>query len=123
MAGGERKTHGRGQRLDPELRRQLAEAERTGTDVQAVFVMRSPDAEPVAPEAAEVMARELIASAEHQTGHKPSDLNVFRNLSSFVVQGPASLVRHLADDERIESAMPNRRPGSLRIPPPPKRRR
>ena len=123
MAGGAEKTGGKGKRLDPELRRQMEEAARAGTDVQAVFVMRSPEAEPVEPEAAEAMAHELISRAQQQTGHKPSDVNVFRNLSSFVLQGPPALVRQLADDDRIESARPNRRPGSMRIEPPPRKRR
>ena len=123
MREGGHKGRSKGRGMNPELRRQLAEAERTGTEAQAVFVMRPREAEPLPPEEAESLANDLIARAEASTGHKRSDLHVFRNLSSFVVQGPAELLRQLAEDEQVESAMPNRPSGSMRIEPPaPKRR-
>jgi hypothetical protein len=128
MAGNRRKGRGKGGSREleqplrggnPELEAQLSRAERAGTPVQAVFVLRGPTPDrPLAPDEAEALAQEVVARAERETGQKSADLNVFRNLSSFVVEGPPELLRRVASDESVESAMPNRAPGSMRIDPP-----
>ena len=101
-------------RIDPELLRQLDEAESgegaAKDRVQAVFVLsdveRSPDS--VTPESTQAAVDRIVARLGKRGGQRIQRINVFKNLGSFVVQAPAGVVRSLLDDPEIGSARANR---------------
>lgn len=106
-------------RVDPELLRQLEEAEKSartdgrGPEVQAVFTLGGPDAsvDVLSREETDRVVRALVERARAASGTAPSDMNVFPNLGAFVVVAPPEFVRAVADQEGVLTAAPNRRAG------------
>lgn len=103
--------------IDPELVRQLAGTAEDET-IEVVFRLR-PGHGAVAPEPAETerLTKELVTRAERRSGCHDHDVNVFRNMGSFVVSAPKLFVEHLIGQPEIASAVANRQPGSGMIPP------
>jgi hypothetical protein len=97
-------------RANAELLRQLAAAEKDGSPVQAVFLLEGPSGEKsfLDPEQTQETVTRLIAAAEKKAGEPVRALNVFRNLSSFVVEASPRLVRELLAQKGIRSATANR---------------
>jgi len=100
--------------VDPELLRQMAAAERHGAgaaggEVQAVLFLTSP-AGAGAEKPARVTARvkRLLGRVQRVSHERPSDVNVFGNLGSFVVQASPAFVRALIAQPEIRSARANR---------------
>jgi hypothetical protein len=102
---------------NPELERQLRDAEPGNKPVQAIVVLR-PDSEGKTA----LVVKDVLDRVERRTGEKTRALNVFPNLRSFVVEAPPQFLRELLEQSEIQSAMPNRPPGSAFIPPVRKRR-
>ena len=105
---------------DPELLRQLQEAEAIEEDVQVVFSLRFPSAgkKTLSPDETEGLTRSILKRVEKEFGCPCRDLNIFRNLGQFVVQAPAGFLRMLMAQEEIASAVANRQPrGGIFIPP------
>jgi hypothetical protein len=104
----------RSRQVDPELLRQIAAAERrragaAGEEVQAVLFL-TPPTEAGAEKPASVIARvkRLLGRVQRARHERPSDVNVFGNLGSFVVQASPAFVRALIEQPEIRSARANR---------------
>jgi len=104
---------------DPELLRQLKAADAIEEEVQAVFVLRPPQSAQkfLTPEETERVTRSVVERAERESGSQPRDLNIFRNTGSFVIQARPSFVRKLMVQDEIASALANRQPGGMFLPP------
>ncbi len=102
---------GGSKRIDPELLRQLESAVADAGNVQAVFVLKPSDPEkPILdPEETEAVVKRVLKRVARQTGTKPDDSHVFRNLQSFVLDAPATFVRRLIEQKEIAAATANRR--------------
>lgn len=78
--------------------------------MQAVFFLDTPAPQGAVPDPGETEARvkRLVRRAESAVGESVREINVFRNLGSFVVEASPRLVRALADQDEVRSATPNR---------------
>ena len=103
-------------RADPELLRQLHEAEASKEPVEAVFVLRRPSGSVLAPDEVEHVTNQILRRVEREAGSQVRDVNVFKNMGSFVVAGEPSLLRLLLDQPEIETGIANRQPGSVGLP-------
>jgi hypothetical protein len=106
-------------KTDPELLRQLEQTASGGHEVQAVFVLRTPDSSQkvLTPDQTQAMVENLLRRLQQETGESPRDYNVFKNLGSFVVAASPTFIRRLLEQDEIASAMANRQPGGALIPP------
>ena len=95
--------------IDPELLRQLETAEADKQPVEAVFTLSPEEGTLPAPERVEQLARELVDRAQRVSGGAVEDINVFRNLASFVARADPGVVRHLLTEPGIASGVANRR--------------
>ena len=95
-------------RVDPELTRQLDEADATDAAVQVVVFLRS--GKRGGPDAVTRGATHAIESAKARSGTEPSRVNVMRNLGTVALEAPASFVRALLDETEVESALANVQP-------------
>jgi hypothetical protein len=100
-------------RADPELLRQLDEAEASKEPVEAVFILRRPSGSVLAPDEVEQVANQVLGRVQDETGSQVKDVNVFKNMGSFVVAGESLLLRRLLDQPEIEAGIANRQPGSV----------
>lgn len=97
--------------VDGELSRML-ESSDADRPVEAVFRLRPESGQVlIDPGVTEQVSREVIQRAEKASGEKTRDCNVFKNLGSFMVSAPASLIRAILDQPEIAGALANRRPG------------
>jgi len=106
----------RSRRIDPELLRQIAEAEKpasgaAGAQVQAVFFLDPASASASDPAKVEARVRKLLRRVERSSRERPAVVNVFRNLGSFVVQAPPAFLRDLIEQPEIRNARANRPAG------------
>jgi hypothetical protein len=110
-------------KIDPVLREQLLRAQTTSEEIAAVFQIRGakPGERFARPEDARQLVERILTEAEAATGLRHGALNVFTNLSSFVVTGPAPLLQKLAEQKEIAAAVANRQPQSMLIKPRSKR--
>ena len=60
------------------------------------------------PAETQAIADRLLKRVQLQVGESVRDLNVFRNVGSFVVEASPRLLRTLIDQEEVRSATPNR---------------
>lgn len=97
-------------RADPELIRQLTRAEAATEPVEAVFMLKQRGGRVPTPERVEELAETLVRRAERQTRSAVDDVNVFRNLGSFVVRAEPRIIRVLLEQPEIGSAVANRQP-------------
>jgi len=102
-------------KIDPELRRQLDQAavSKPGA-IQAVLRLRQParrSSRPPAQEAAQDVARDLLARVAEEVGAAASDydFNVFPNLGYLVLSAPAGFVERVLHQPEVASASANRR--------------
>jgi hypothetical protein len=93
-------------RVDAELGAMLE----SGSDsLEAVFRLRPAEGEVlIPPEQTERVSRALVDRAERASGEKALDMNVFRNLGSFVVSASRPLIRALLQQPEVEAAIANR---------------
>lgn len=103
--------------LDPELRRQL-DVSAEDASLGAVFTLRSgAEAAFLSPEEARTLA-ELVVERAASTAHaRPEAVQVFANVQSFAVQGPAALVRAIIAQPEVETAVANVQSGDALIGP------
>jgi hypothetical protein len=100
-------------RADPELLHQLDEAEASKEPVEAVFILRRPSGSVLAPDEVEKVTNEVLGRVQREDGSQVKDVNVFKNMGSFVVVGEPPLLRRLLDQPEIEAGIANRQPGSV----------
>jgi hypothetical protein len=103
----------RSTRVDPELLRQIGEAEKRASttanaEVQAVFFLDPAAASTSDPEEVDTRVRKLLQRVERSSHERPAVVNVFRNLGSFVVQAPPGFLRDLIEQPEIRHARANR---------------
>jgi hypothetical protein len=96
-------------KIDPELTSQLDAADPDDAPVQAVVYLRS--GSKGGPAAVSKRADQVIASATTRAGTEPSRVTVMRYLGTVAIEAPASFVRALLDEDDVESALANVRPG------------
>ena len=99
-----------GVKVDPELVRQLEEAEARDEPVEAVFNLRREDETLPSPEHVSEVTRLVIDRTKEETGLDPEDINVFQSIPSFVVRAKPRFIRFLLDQPEIASAVANRQP-------------
>jgi hypothetical protein len=96
------------------LLRQIAAAEKrragaAGGEVQAVlFLSPGPEAGPEDPAKVNARVKRLLGRVRRVSHERPSDVNVFSNLGSFVVQAPPAFLRALIEQPEVRSARANR---------------
>jgi hypothetical protein len=78
--------------------------------IEAVFQLGTEDGTVPAPHLVEELAKQLVDRAERESGAKVDDVNVFRNLASFIVRASPQIVRLLLDQPEVASAVANRQP-------------
>jgi len=100
-------------KTDPELLRQIDSVETNNDPIQAVFSLALPMKKLLDPEHVEAAANQVLERAEKESGSKPKDVNIFRNLGSFVVSADASFIRQVIDDPKIASAVANKQPKEI----------
>jgi hypothetical protein len=103
--------------IDPKLARELAGAP-AESPVEAVFTLKTPAGESYrsATSAREAMTR-MVEKASADAKVQPYRLTLFPNVQSFAVSGPPALVRKLAENAQVASAMANRQDEDLLIRP------
>jgi hypothetical protein len=106
-------------KIDPELIRQLKGAELSMEPLEAVFQLRPSTLKGTTPSGVETLTHEILGRASTNAGISANDVNVFRNLGSFVVSARAPLIQALLNAPEIASVVANRRPPneSIKIPP------
>jgi hypothetical protein len=98
--------------VDPDLLRQLTEAESRGgagvAEVQAVFMLEPGQGSGADPQKVEARVQRVVRRVERTTGERPATVHVFRNLDAFVVQASPGFLRGLLDQPEIRHARANR---------------
>lgn len=100
-------------KTDPELLRQIDSVAANNDSIQAVFSLALPLKKLLDPKQVEDAANQVLERAEKEVGTKPKDVNIFKNLGSFVVSAEASLIRQIIDDPDIASAVANKQPEKI----------
>jgi hypothetical protein len=95
-------------KTDPELLRQIDSVATDNEEIQAVFSIALPMKKLLDPEQVEQTANQILERAEKEAGSKPNDVNIFRNLGSFVVSADASFIKKVIDDPDVASAIANK---------------
>lgn len=102
-------------RIDPVLLKQLRAAEESSssanaTEVEAVFMLQKAfdGSGAINRSNIETVVQRLLERAEGDSHQQVSDLQVFKNLGTFVVKAPPGLLRTLMDRKEIRSAKANR---------------
>lgn len=107
--------------IDPELVRQLADADADGTVEAVVRLKAVKDAVTPAPDQTERITHDLVSRAQRSSGRREYGVNVFRYMGSFAVSGPKVFVEHLIHQPEVAAAVANRQPDTGMIPPASKR--
>lgn len=95
-------------KTDPELLRQIDAVQTNNESIQAVFSLALPLKKLLDPKQVEETTNQVLERAEKEVGSKPKDVNIFKNLGSFVVSADASFIRQIIDDPDIETALANK---------------
>ena len=98
---------------DPELVRQMhAATDDDDASVEAVFMLAPEDPSEVvpSPERTEELTRHLLERVKARIGKAAEDVNVFRNMGSFVVSAHPDFLRELIAQPEVASAMANQQP-------------
>ena len=103
-------------KTDPKLLRQIEDAD---GPVEVICTLKPADpAQPgVPPDQAEPLTYEVLDRVREQTGLGARDVNVFRNLGSFVVSAEGPFLKALLAQPEIASATANRQGQPLLIGP------
>lgn len=97
---GKRRTH-------PELQRQTEAAAAAGRPVEAVYTLQIDPKALSEPAEMEARVARLLDRVGEDTGQRPGDVQVFGNIGSFTVSGPAEFVARLAEQPEIATASPS----------------
>lgn len=97
-------------RIDPELRSQLEDTGTAARSLAAVVTLREADRRGASNdvERTDAVTTELLRRVEAAVGHGAEDVNVFRNLRSFVVVASRDFLAELLDQPEVEAATTNR---------------
>lgn len=100
-------------KTDPELLRQIASYETNNEEIEAVFSLALPMKKLLDPAQVVETTHQVLKRAEKVVGSKAKDVNIFKNVGSFVVSGDASFIRQIIDDPDIASAVANKHPKKI----------
>lgn len=103
-------------KTDPELLRQLETAAAKQELIQAVFTLRLPNQQAVAPERVEKLTNEVLQRVAGDVG-PAEQVNIFRNLGAFSVAARSPVIRALLKEPEIASAVANQQPKTMLITP------
>lgn len=107
--------------VDPELTRQLTEADDEGMVEAVVRLKPTSGAASAEPDETERLTHQLMARVQRSAGQQENEVNVFRNLGSFAVSARPAFLKKLIAQPEVAAAVANRQPGSGSIPPVAKR--
>jgi hypothetical protein len=96
---------------DPELLRQLDEAQETGASVAAAVSIKRALGRATDPEQVNSDARAAVARATEASGALPDDLHVMANIAMVYIEGPAPFIRAVLAQPEVTGATANVRPG------------
>ena len=100
-------------KTDPELLRQIDSAADNNEYIQAVFSLALPTKKLLDPQQVEETTNQVLHRAEEEVGSKPSDVNIFKNMGSFVISADASFIQKVIDDPDVASAIANKKGKAL----------
>ncbi|TCN43306.1 hypothetical protein EV644_10255 [Kribbella orskensis] len=100
-------------RADPELLRQLDKVAATAEPVEAMFILRRPEGAALTPAETERLTSQVLQRIQREGKSEVKEVNLFKNLGSFVVAAEPSLIRLLLEQPEIESGTANRQPHSV----------
>ena len=95
-------------KTDPELLKQIDSVATDNEEIQAVFSLALPMKQLLDPQQVVETTNQILERAEKDAGSKPNNVNIFKNLGSFVVSADASFIRRVIDDPEIASAVANK---------------
>jgi chaperonin cofactor prefoldin len=103
-------------KADPELLRQISSVAASDEPIQAVFTLSLPLKKLLDPQIVEEKAKQIVGKVSDETGEAPQDMNVFRNLGSFVVSASAPFIRKMLNESGLSAAVANKQPkGSIKL--------
>ncbi|UVO52813.1 hypothetical protein [Sphingomonas sp. SUN039] len=92
-------------RIDPKLSKAIRKNLPDDAKVHAAFTLRNgSDGTRLTPETTDQVVREIVERASKETDTAAEGLVVFKNLQSFAIEAPASLVEKLTGDDAIGTA-------------------
>ncbi|HYV06730.1 MAG TPA: hypothetical protein VFB82_19200 [Blastocatellia bacterium] len=100
---------GKESNTDTELVRQMHAARDSDASVEAVFILTPEDPSQIvpSPERTEALTRQLLERVKARIGKAAEDVNIFRNMGSFVVSAHPEFLREMIAQPEIASAMAN----------------
>jgi hypothetical protein len=97
-------------RIDPELLRQLDEVGAGAAPVGAVVYLRPPKGQAaLSSDDLEQVTKTVLQRVAKNTGEKPDDFNLFKNLGMFAVVGRPAFLRELVKQPEVKSAVANKK--------------
>ena len=100
-------------KTDPELLRQIDSVETNNDSIQAVFSLALPLKKLLDPKQVEEKTNQVLERVEREVGSKPKEVNIFKNLGSFLVSADASFIRQVINDPDIDTAVANKQPKKM----------
>ena len=100
-------------KTDPELLRQIDSSAADNEDIQAVFSLALPMKKLLDPKQVEEATNQILERAAKEAGSQPNDVNIFKNLGSFIVSADASFIKKVIDDPDVASAVANKQKKNL----------
>ena len=109
-------------KVDPVLTKQLDSAAGEERPVEAVVMLRQASQKVAAdPEDTEKTTYKILHRVESLVGKGAKDVNIFRNLGSFVVAAEPDFLRELVMQPEVASVVANQQPYEAAMPPVKKR--
>jgi hypothetical protein len=91
--------------VDPQLSKAIRTGKRGDRDIHAAFTLRvDPKSKGYSPEMTDKIVKEVVSRASSETAKEAKNLVVFKNLQSFSIRAPVSLVEKLTNDDAIGTA-------------------
>jgi hypothetical protein len=91
--------------VDPLLSKAIRKGIKADDHVHAAFTLRDNDkGELLSPEMTDRIVKDLVSRVSRETARAAKTLVVFKNLQSFSIDAPASLVAELTKDDAIGTA-------------------
>jgi hypothetical protein len=96
--------------VDPELRRQLDAAAKSGEPVRVVVQLHRAAGKPPEPAEIEAQTKAAVERASAATGERPDDLHVMGRMAVAYVCGSEAFVRELLEQPEVSAAVANQAP-------------
>ena len=91
--------------IDPKLATAIRKGKPEDKNVHAAFTLRNDGkGKALTPERTDEIVRDIIGRVSRETAKAVGKVVVFKNLQSFSVDAPATLVEKLADEDAVSTA-------------------